>query len=82
MFFSAPGWGHDQGVQQRMGQPRMVKTDAICYEAAAMPELPSLPLSRNQPFRTQDVYEAREHVPRIFCPHGLSMYARGAVLDA
>lgn len=46
------------------------------------PNLPSLPLSRYEIFRTRDVDEARECVARIFCPHGLSTYSPGSSLDA
>ena len=47
-----------------------------------MLELPSVPLSRHQLFHSKDVDEAREHVARVFCPHGLSTFGRGASLDA
>jgi AraC-like DNA-binding protein len=47
-----------------------------------MLELPRLPLSNHRLFHTMDLDEAREHVARVFCPHGLSTFGGGAKLDA
>lgn len=47
-----------------------------------MLELPRLPLSNHRLFHSMDLDEAREHVARVFCPHGLSTFGGGAKFDA